>query len=308
MLLTVVVVAYNSAAAIKHTLASLRDVVSHLDSEIVVIDNASSDGSAAVAERILGEDGIVLQMSENLGYGAAINEGARRARGRYLLVMNDDVIVAPASIDRLIATLQEHPRLAMVGPLLCHPDGSPTYTMFRWVPGWRDELARVRDRLQGTAVRTTLPKKVEIAEVGVLFAACGLIETEFFLDIGGFNEAFFLYGEDLDLSRRIASLGRDVAVDTRAVVIHHQDQDLDRRLKGWEFSERVLGARNTYYRIWLLRPSRILLNLWHTIGRDNQPHRAIYHLTRAIYDGASLRRLRRPTPLEPIPTGDQRES
>ena len=67
MLLTIVVVTYNSADAIEHTLVSVRDAVSHLDSEILVIDNASSDGSAAVAERILGEHGAVLRMPENIG-------------------------------------------------------------------------------------------------------------------------------------------------------------------------------------------------------------------------------------------------
>lgn len=306
MLLTVVVVTYNSAVAIEQTLASVRDAVSHLDSEILVIDNASSDGSASVAERILGEQGTVLRMSEDLGYGTAINEGARRARGKYLLMMNDDVTVTAASIDRLISTLQEHPTVAMVGPLLCYPDGSPTYTMFRLAPGWRDEFARVRDRLMGTAVRTTLPDDVEIVEVGVLFGACALIETEFFRSIGGFNEVFFVYGEDLDLSRRIASLGRDVAVDTRATAIHHQDEDLARRPKGREFFKRVAGARDTYYRIWLSRPSRMLLNLWHTIGRNEQPYRAVYHLTRAIRDGTSLRQLRRPLSLEPKTRWDER--
>ena len=307
MLLTVVVVTYNSAVAIEQTLASVRDAVSHLDSEIFVIDNASSDGSASVAERILGHQGMVVRMSEDLGYGTGINVGARRARGRFLLMMNDDVIVTSASIDRLIATLEEHPTIAMVGPLLCHPDGSPTYSMYRWAPGWRDELAKVLDRLMGTVVRTTVPDGVDVVEVGVLFGACALIEAEFFRSIGGFNEVFFLYGEDLDLSRRIVSLGRDVAVDTRAVAIHHQDEDLARRPKGRAFFKRVVQARDTYYRIWMSRPSRLLLNLWHTIGRNEQPYRAAYHLTRAIRDGPSLRRLRRPTPLEPVTTPDQRE-
>lgn len=303
MLLTVVVVTYNSAVAIEQTLASVRDAVSHLDSEIFVIDNASSDGSASVAERILGHQGIVVRMSEDLGYGTGINVGARRARGRYLLMMNDDVIVTSASIDRLIATLQEHPTTAMVGPLLCHPDGSPTYTMHRWAPGWRDELAKVRDRLMGTAVRTTVPDGVDVVEVGVLFGACALIEAEFFRNIGGFNEVFFVYGEDLDLSRRIVSFGRDVAVDTRAFAIHHQYEDLARRPKGRDFFKRVVQARDTYYRIWMSRPSRMLLHLWHIIGRNDQPYRAVHHLNHAIRDGTSLRRLRRPTPLDPLKEG-----
>jgi N-acetylglucosaminyl-diphospho-decaprenol L-rhamnosyltransferase len=304
MLLTVVVVTYNSAIAIEQTLASVTDAVSHLDAEIFVIDNASSDGSASVAERILGEQGTVVRMSEDLGYGTGINVGARRARGRYLLMMNDDVIVTSASIDRLISTLQEHPTVAMVGPLLCHPDGSPTYTMYRWSPGWRDELAKARDRLMGTSVRTTVPDG-DVVEVEVLFCACALIDTGFFRSIGGFNEVFFVYGEDLDLSRRITSVGLNVAVDTRAVAIHHQDEDLARRPKGRGFFERVVDANDTYYRIWLSRPSRVLLHLWHMIGRNDQPYRAVYHLNHAIRRGTALRRQRWPDPLVPIENPDQ---
>jgi GT2 family glycosyltransferase len=307
MLLTVVVVTYNSAVAIEQTLASVRDAVSHLDAEIYVIDNASSDGSASVAERILGEQGIVVRMSEDLGYGTAINEGARQARGKYLLMMNDDVTVTPDSIDRLIETLKEHPTIAIVGPLLCHPDGSPTYTMYRWAPGWRDELAKVRDRLVGTSVRTTVPDG-DIVEVEVLLGACALIESQFFRNIGGFNEVFFMYGEDLDLCRRITSLGLDVAVDTRAFAIHHQDEELARRPKGQGFFKRVVDARDTYYRIWLSRPSRVLLHLWHMIGRNDQPFRALYHLNHALRRETSLRRQRWPDPLMPIENPDQRGS
>lgn len=303
MLLTVVVVAYNSASAIEQTLASLLDAVSELDSEIILIDNASSDGTVALAERTLGDQGRVIQMTEDLGFGAGVNEGARRARGKYLLMMNDDVIVAPGNIDRLITTLQEHQTVAMVGPVLCHPDGSPTHSMHRWTPGWRDEISKARDRALGTAVRTTIPMGVEVVEVGVLFAACAVIETEFFLQIGGFNDAFFIYGQDLDLSRRITSLGRAVALDTRAFAIHYQDEELARRPKGREFSERLMDARDIYYRIWLSRPSQVLLHLWHTIGRDNQPFRAIYHVKRAFRLGPSLRRLRRPSPLNRIEEG-----
>lgn len=142
-----------------------------------------------------------------------------------------------------------------------------------------------------------------MAEVGVLFAACALVETEFFRHLGGFNDAFFIYGQDLDFSRRASSANRAVAVDTRVAAIHHQDEAFGRRPKGRAFGDRVRKARNIYYRIWLPRPSRMALNLLLAIGRDDQPRRLLFHLRRAVYDGPSLRHVRHPPSLSPEPIG-----
>lgn len=301
MELTVVVVTYNSASIVDATITAVRGAVTHLDAEILVVDDASSDATCAVAERSLGADGLLIRMPVNLGYGAAVNLGAKQARGEYLLMMNDDVLVTRATIDRLLATLRDSPSLAMVGPRLTNPDGSPTSTMYRWVPGWRYELGRIKHRLTGARWSTSIPEGAEVAEVGVLFAACALVKTEFFRHLGGFNDAFFIYGQDLDFSKRASSANRAVAVDTRVAAIHHQDEAFARRPKGRAFADLVRRARDTYYRIWLPRPSRMALNLLRTIGRDDQPRRLLYHLRRSVYDGPSLRHLRRPPPLSADP-------
>ena len=88
------------------------------------------------------------------------------------------------------------------------------------------------------------------------------------------------------------------------VVGHVVDEDLDRRPKGWEFSKRLRESRETYYRIWLSRPSRILLNAWHMVGRDHQPSRAVYHLKKALSGGPSTPNMRRPAPLESVADED----
>lgn len=292
--LTVVTVAFNSDDIIAQTVSHLEAATAHLDTEILVVDNASADETAARAAQEL-RRGRVLHLSENIGFGPGVNHGARHARGRRLLIMNDDVLVDRACIDRLLETLESDPAIGVVGPRLVYPDGSPAPTYRFQLPGWGGEAARVIQRLHKK--RRPLSTN-EPSTVGLVLAACAMTETRVFRQMGGFNEIFFLYGEDIDFCRRLASVGRHAVVEPRAVAIHNQAVSAPRRPTGTEFSDRILRARDTYYRIWITRPSRILLNLYRALGPTDQPYRFKFHSRRAIWDGPSLRSLRTPEPLE----------
>lgn len=297
--MTVVTVAYNSAEAIASTIEAAEAAIAHLDGEVVVIDNASADGTAAAVPR--SPTTRVFSLDENVGYGPGVNQGARRARGRRLLIINDDILLDRSAVDTLLDVLDSSPDIAMVGARITDAAGNVSAAFRNHLPGWGDELARIRDKLTRTDRRHQLSadESREI-DVALLLAACVVVDAELFRSIGGFNERFFLYGEDIDFCRRLEHLGLRRVLALDAVAVHNQEISPERRPRGRDFMDRILNARDGYYRIWLSRPSRMLMNLWRSIGFSDQPQRALYHLRRAVRDGGSLRELRTPPPLTRI--------
>ena len=142
-------------------------------------------------------------------------------------------------------------------------------------------------------MRTNYPTAGAPVDVGLLIAACLMGKTEVLRTLGGFNESFFFYGEDIDLCRRLDRAGYRRVLAPEALAIHHHEIATDRRYRRHVFLSRMLNARDTYYRIWLSRPSRMLINLYRALGPGEQPFKLRFHLRRAIYDGPNVRSLRR---------------
>src|SRR5438876_506236 len=119
--LSIIIVSYNARADLQRCLESLHAPAPSIAHEVIVIDNQSSDGSAAAARRWLGV--TVIEAGSNLGFARGNNLGIRASTGTSLLLLNSDTIVPPGAIDRLIAELDRHPEAAVIGPRLV--DGRP---------------------------------------------------------------------------------------------------------------------------------------------------------------------------------------
>lgn len=295
-LLTVIVVAYNSAKIIGETVEQIYRTSDGVDLEVVVVDNASTDDSFTRAKQLV-RSGRVIRSHRNLGFGGGVNIGLTAARGQYSLVMNDDVRVLPGTIKTLIEVI-ENPGVGLAGPRMVNPDGSDSFSIRTHLPGPRDELARLVDLFRDEDVRDRYPDAPQPVEVGLLVCACVIGETSFLRQIGGFNDLFFMYGEDIDLCRRIKASGRRVLTVPNVRAMHDRTVVGERRYDHRAFVTRILDARDIYYRIWLRRPTRILLNLWRAVGPSDQPFRFKYHIRKAIWDGPGLAHGRR---LEPLP-------
>lgn len=295
-LISIVAVAYNSAEQIGTTITHLERVTDHLDVEIIVVDNASTDTTVQAAEKAL-RRGAVVESATNLGFGQGANLGIEYARGTYVVVMNDDVLPDPEAIEQLMAVLASDPTIGMVGPRMCHPDGSPAPATRRHLPGLLDELDRIRDTLFRSDLRSQYPTGTQPVDVGLLICAFVMARSDVLASIGGFNREFFIYGEDIDLCARLHSHGlRTVTVpDARAV--HDQAVAPDRRIAGRDFMQRILDARSKYYRIWLSGPERFAVHVWRAFGVSDQPFRLRYHLREAMARRETMRALRTPAPL-----------
>jgi GT2 family glycosyltransferase len=211
--LAVVVVTHDSAAALGRTLPPLVAELRGGD-ELIVVDNGSSDESAAVARR-LAPTARVIQAGSNLGYGAGNNRGAAAATADLLCILNPDAVPAPGFRDAIARPAFDGRGWAAWQALVTADDGAAIntrggvvhFTGIAWAGGAGEPLS------EAAAV-------IPLPEPAFASGACLVIERERFLKIGGFAEAFFLYHEDVDLSLRLRLEGGRLGVEPEARVDH----------------------------------------------------------------------------------------
>ena len=296
MEVTAVLITYNSSANIEESIQSLEEALNHLESEILVVDNASADDTATKAGKTISR-GHVIVNSNNLGYAKAANVGLRHAQGRLTLIMNDDAQLQPGAIDRMIEVLDSDERTALVGPRIVDSKGATTHSARLHYPGAGEEWRRALDLLTRRRTLKAYPADARPMLVHWLIAACVIGESSLLRRVGGFNEAFFLYGEDIDLGRRLRELGYRSETVPEAVCVHIGEASTSQVFSTEARMRRQVAGRSVYYRLWLPRWGRTLVYLRRAFGIRMQPDRLRIFLPLAIWDGPSLHHQRFPTPL-----------
>lgn len=219
--IAVAIVNHNTRSLLADCLATVPPGVS-----TVVIDNASTDGSAAmVAERF--PHVRLIASDRNPGYGAASNEAIRACREPYVLLLNSDTLVDAAALAALERYLDAHPGVGLAGPQLLNSDGSAQGSCFPFpgTLGWLVENQPLSSLvgLVGPLRRRTLrfaPPACSRAVPWVLGAALA-IRRQAFDAVDGFDESFFMYFEEVDLCRRLTAAGWEIHFVADARVTHH---------------------------------------------------------------------------------------
>ncbi len=213
--------------------------------EVLVVDNASGDGiEAELARRAPGAR--LVRESANRGYGAACNRGARETARPYLLFLNSDTVLEPGATEAMAVALDREPRAAAVGPQLLNADGSLQRSIRRFPTPWRifcessglAFLSGGRPPLEGhTATRQNhaIARRAE-----ALMGAALLVRRDAFDQVGGFDEAFFLYAEETDLMARWSARGWRVLYEPAARVVHEGGRSGGDRLFGQLHASLVL--------------------------------------------------------------------
>jgi O-antigen biosynthesis protein len=248
-LISVVIVNYRVPTLLRECLLSLRASEGVGVLEIVVVDNNSGDHSQAMVESEFPEVRWV-GLKSNIGFGKACNVGARLARGANLLLLNPDTVVAKDTLRECVSFLQSHPRLGVLGPRILNSDGSlqvscrrsfptPLVAFYRFAG-----LSRLfpRSRTFGRYNLTYLDPD-ESAQVDAISGSFMLLPRKVYLEIGGFDEQFFMYGEDLDLCRRVHEAGYEVWYFAGAQIVH---------FGGRSSSQRSVRSRAHFYEAMLL--------------------------------------------------------
>jgi len=214
--ISVLIVTWNSAATIEACLASLP-----ADVDVIVVDNHSSDGTAAHVRQAFPAV-RVLESATNLGFGAACNWAAREASGSYFLLLNPDAALAPGALEGLLASLERLPGGAAVGPRLLDADGGLELSWGE-SPTPRTEWRRRAEQL---GKRSPSPPR-GLSSVDWISGACILIRADAWKAIGGFDEGYFLYFEDVDLCRRLTDAGWTIGYEPEHHVTHLRGRSSD---------------------------------------------------------------------------------
>jgi len=223
---SVVIVSYESRELLERCFGALDADVPHTASrELIVVDQASGDGTAQWL-RSTRPDVRLVALDRNVGFGAGNNHGARVAGGRWLLLLNSDAFVDPGAIDELVHFADRRPAIAAVGPRLHNADGSLQRSCRGFPSVWRiatEYLFLRKLRPHSRLVNSFYcggfahdePRRVDWLTGAVL-----LVRRADFEAAGGFDEAFFMYSEEVDLMRRLADRGRETWFDPAAGVTH----------------------------------------------------------------------------------------
>jgi len=223
--LSIVVVTWNNAGIIRQCLKSLQSISDYPDAEIILVDNASSDGTADIVEREFPAINLVRSRT-NLGFAGGNNIGIRKSNGKYVSLINSDVVATQGSLDTLLQYMEEHPDIGVLGPKMIMPDGTvgascmcfPTVANWFWRALALDVVFKHSRRFG--AYLMTYFQYDRPSDVDVLTGWFWMIRREAMEQVGLLDERFFMYGEDIDWCRRFRDAGWRVVFFPRATAIH----------------------------------------------------------------------------------------
>lgn len=223
--ITIVIVSFNTRELLRECMASVRRQCPTLELEVIVVDNASEDGSAEMVSREFPEVRII-RSDHNLGFAAANNRAFSVARGRYVVMLNSDASLRTDALSRSVAHMEANPRVGMASGRLMDLDGvwQPSARLF---PSPLNKLLTMsglaeryrRSRFFGRFSRTWA-NPLEPAQVDWVGGAYMIGRRDVLERVGYFDESFFLYFEEVDLCRRIKSAGYEIWFWPDVVVSH----------------------------------------------------------------------------------------
>ena len=236
--LSIVILSWNVRDLLRRCLQS---VGGRLALKVIVVDNASSDGSAEMVRAEFPGARLIVNQT-NRGYTGGNNDGIAAATGRYVLILNPDTQVIGDALDTLVVYADAHPDVGVVGPQLINPDGGvqssrrrfPTLITALFESTWLQSIAP-RSVLRHYYVLDQ-PDDV-VQEVDWVMGACLLVRREAIQQVGLLDEGFFMYSEEMDWCRRIKRAGWKIVYLPEARVIHYSGKS----------SDQVAAQRHIYF-------------------------------------------------------------
>lgn len=248
---SVCIVNWNTRELLARCLQSIRERTAGLQVEVIVVDNASGDGSAALVAADFPEVKLIAS-SENLGFARGSNLAAASASGDYLLYLNPDTELVTNAVFGLWQCLVHNPSHGAAGCRLLNSDGSIQLTCAGSFPNLRNELSSLLflDRLFPrsrvfSSREMNYWNHADSRDVECLSGACMMVPRALAERLKGFDDALFMYGEDLDLCCRIRRTGRTLHYLASEVVYHHEGAAS--RKKGRSFAPLWQRGANYYF-------------------------------------------------------------
>lgn len=239
--LSVVVVSWNVRDLLCECLESVQASSRADRTEVIVVDSASSDGTPeAVQERFPAVR--LVKLDVNVGFSKGNNIGLEAAAGRYILLLNPDTRLVGKALECMVAYMDAHPTVGLIGPKLLNPDGTVQSSRRRFPTLWTGIF-------ESTWLQCAAPQRVlshfymldcsddAICPVDWVYGAAMLVRREVVDQVGGFDEGFFMYSEELDWQKRIREAGWLIHYVPDAQIIHY----------GGKSSEQIVAQRHIYF-------------------------------------------------------------
>ncbi len=227
---SVIIVSYNVRGFLENLLASLRHALDKIESEIIVVDNFSDDDTVDSLKKSHPEVELI-ENRVNVGFGRANNQGVKASSGEYLLLINPDSIVEENTVQEMIGFVESHSDAGAAGCKILNADGSLQKACRRSFPTPWVALSKIfglsaifpKSRLCGRYNLTYLDPKEE-HEVDAISGSFMFMRRKVFEQVGGFDEDYFMYGEDIDLCFKIKQAGYKVYYTPATSVIHFKGE------------------------------------------------------------------------------------
>jgi len=260
--LSVIIISHNTRELTANAVESVLRSNTRYRFEVIVVDNASTDGSAeAIAARF--PEVRLVRNAKNVGFARANNQAIRLARGRYILLLNSDTVVRPDTFETMLDFMEAHPRVGAAGCKVLLPDGSLDKACRRGFPTPAASFYYV------FGLARLFPKSARFNAyhlghldpdtdhpVDCLVGAFMLVRRETIGQVGLLDERFFMYGEDVDWCFRIRQAGWDIHYWPRTSIVHYKRASWGRRparvirefhRSMWLFHRKHFAARYPFY-------------------------------------------------------------
>lgn len=217
-IVSVIIVAYNCEEFIDSCIKSVLKFLPE-NGEIVIIDNKSTDKTLGKLRKYyLNPEIKILESEENLGFGKANNKACKIAEGEYLFLQNPDTELFEPVLNKIINFYSSKPDIGIVAPKLVMPNKKTQPSVIKF-PSLSGAISDLFFKKAGDYF-PYVPEKEEPSEVDCVFGAAMLIKTDLFRKVGGFDEKYFMYYEDIDLCKRVNEAGMKVYYYPKVSIKH----------------------------------------------------------------------------------------
>ncbi len=249
MKLSIILVNWKTPDLTRNALASIYKETGGFNFEIIVVDNNSQDGSVEMIKREFPQV-VLITNTDNLGFGKANNQALKIAKGDYIMFLNTDVVVLEGALNKLVHYLDQHQDVMMVGPRLLNKDLTFQHACRRRLPNPINSFFHLfgltkifkNSKLVNEYKQYDLSPDIT-GPAEALSGAAMMFRRRVYEEIGGFDERFFFYGEDLDFCKRVLDQGWKTVYVSEANIIHFGGQSSAKR--------RTQSLHNFYQAMWL---------------------------------------------------------
>lgn len=245
MKLSVIILNYNVRYFLEQCIHSVQKATKGWDTELIIVDNASSDNSCEMVKELFPSI-ILIENTENIGFSKANNQGVAIARGEFICILNPDTAVAEETFHKCFMYANEHPKMGALG--VKYQDGTGNFLpeSKRNVPTPIRSLLKIIGYSKGKKgyyASHLDPESFGIVEV--LAGAFMFMKKEVYQQVGGFDEDYFMYGEDIDLCYKIMKAGYENHYLGEVTLLHYKGESTQ---KDTMYLNRFYGAMDIFYR------------------------------------------------------------